>query len=100
MTLLESLVSLVILAIASVGFLGTFQQSSRAVHDAEQWLRASQVAEATVEARKSGALELPNAAGFVATVSERFLSPGLVDIEVAVQLPEGQQFVVHRIVRR
>jgi len=100
MSLLESLVSLVILAIAAVGFLGTFQQSSRAVHDAERWLRASQVAEAAVEARKSGAPRPPNEQGFVTTIAEQVLTPGLVDVEVAVQLPDGQRLVVHRVVRQ
>lgn len=100
MSLFESLVSLVILAIASVSFLGTFQQSSRAVRDAERWLRASQVAEAAMEARKSGAPQPPNEQGFVTTVAEQALSPSLLDVEIVIRLPDGQRLVLHRVVRR
>jgi type II secretory pathway pseudopilin PulG len=97
MSLLESLVSLVILAIAAVSFLGTFQQSSRAIRNADHWLRGSQIAEAAMEARKSGGTLPPNEGGFVTTVAEQPVSPGLVDVEVVVQLPDGQRLVVHRI---
>ncbi len=100
MSLLESLVSLVILAIAAVSFLGTFQQSSRSVRNAEQWLRGSEIAEATMEARKAGAPVPPNEAGFATTVAEQPIAPGLVDVEVSVVLPDGQRLVVHRIVQQ
>jgi type II secretory pathway pseudopilin PulG len=100
MSLLESLVSLVILALAAVSFLGTFQQSSRAVRDADLWLRGSQIAEATMEARKAGAVAPPNEGGFVTTVVEQPFAAGLVDVEVAVQLPDGQRLVVHRILEQ
>lgn len=100
MSLLESLVSLVILGIAAVSFLGTFQQSSRAVRSADHWLRGSQIAEAAMEARKAGATMPPNEAGFVTTVVEQPVSQGLVDVEVVVQLPDGQRLVVHRILNQ
>ncbi len=100
MSLLESLVSLVILAIGALGFLGTFQQSTRAVRDADQWLRGSQIAEATMEARKAGGTLPPNDAGFVTTLVEQTIVPGLVDVEVAVRFPDGQRLVVHRILEQ
>lgn len=100
MSLLESLVSLVILAIAAVSFLGTFQQSSHAIRSADHWLRGSQIAEAAMEARKAGGRLPPNEAGFVTTVAEQAVSPGLVDVEVVVQLPDGQRLVVHRILNQ
>jgi type II secretory pathway pseudopilin PulG len=98
MSLLESLVSLVILAVAAVGFLGTFQQASHSARNAEHWLRASQIAEAAMESRKAGISIPPNEQGFVTSVSEQALSAGAVDVEIAVQLPDGQRLVVHRIV--
>lgn len=100
MTLLESVVSLVILAIAAVSFLGTFQQSARAARNAEHWLRGTQLAEASIEAHKAGTEAPPNEAGFTTTVAETPLTSGLVDVEVAVLLPDGQRLVVHRIMRR
>jgi type II secretory pathway pseudopilin PulG len=99
MSLLESVVSLVILAIAAVSFLGTFQQSSRAARNAEHWLRGAQLAEAAMEARKARAEPPPNEAGFTTTVAETPVAAGLVDVEVAVLLPDGQRLVVHRIMR-
>ncbi|MGQ0643110.1 MAG: type IV pilus modification PilV family protein [Gemmatimonadaceae bacterium] len=99
MSLLESFGSLVILAIAAVGFLGTFQQSSRAARNAEQWLRGTQLAEAAMEARKAGATTLPNDAGYTTTISEQPITTGLVDVAVTVLLPDGQRLVVHRVMR-
>lgn len=100
MSLLESLVSLVILAIAAVSFLGTFQQSSRSMRDADHWLRGSQIAEAAMEARKAGGTPPPNEAGFVTTVAEQPIALGLVDVQIAVELPDGQRLVVHRILQQ
>lgn len=98
MSLLESLVSLVILAVAAVSFLWTFQQSSRAARSAEQWVRATEIAESAMESRKAGAELPPNDPGFVTTVTEQPLTDGAVDVAVSVQLPDGQRLVVHRIV--
>ncbi len=98
MSLLESLVSLVILGIAAVSFLGTFQQSARAVRDADQWLRGSQIAEAATEALKVGAAPPPDESGYVTTIEERPLAAGLTDVAVSVVLPNGQRLVVHRVV--
>jgi type II secretory pathway pseudopilin PulG len=100
MSLLESLVSLVILAIAAVSFLGTFQQSALALRNAEQWLRGSQIAEAAMEARKSGVAVAPNEDGYSTTIVETPVAAGLLDVAVAVILPDGQRLVVHRIVRQ
>lgn len=101
MSLLESLVSLVILAVAAVSFLGTFQQSARAARGAEQWLRATQIAEATMESRKAGGdLPLPNEQGFVTSVTEQSLESGALDVAVTVQLPDGQRLVLHRVMMR
>ncbi|MGQ0538269.1 MAG: type IV pilus modification PilV family protein [Gemmatimonadaceae bacterium] len=97
MSLLESLVSLAILAVAAVGFLGSFQQAARSARAAELWLRGTQIAESVMEARKSGAEPLPNEPGFAATVEERPFVPGLVVIDVAVQLPDGQRMTLRRV---
>ena len=98
MSLLESLVSLVILGIAAVSFLGTFQQSSRAVRDAEQWLQASEIAEAAAEARKTDSELPPNENGYVTTIAEQPIGAGLVDVAVVVTLPNGQRLVLHRVI--
>jgi len=100
MSLLESLVSLVILAITAVSFLGTFQQSSRAVRDAALWLRGTQLAEAAMEARKVGAPVPPNEAGFTTIVAEQPIAAELVDVAVTVVLPDGQRLVLHRVMRQ
>jgi Tfp pilus assembly protein PilV len=97
MSLLESLVSLLILAIAALSFLGTFQQSSLAARNSEHWLRGTQIAEAAMEARKSGAAAPPNERGFVTTIAEQPIASGLVDVAVVVLLPDGQRLVLHRV---
>ena len=100
MSLLESLVSLLILAVSAVGFLGTFQQSARAVSDAEQWLQATQIAEAVTEAHKTGTTLAPNELGYKATITEAELPSGLMDVTVTVTLPNGQRLTVHRVAAR
>lgn len=97
MSLLESLVSLVILALTVVGFLGTFQQSSRAVRDAESWLHATQLAEAAMESRKAELPLPPNEGAYRTTVSDHPRSDGLVETEVVVLLPDGRRFVLQRV---
>jgi type II secretory pathway pseudopilin PulG len=95
-TLLETLVALVILGLAGVGFLGSFQATSRATRDAEAWIDAVSEAEVAMEETKLGtapsngvrvdARPWPGAAG--------------VDlVTVTVALPGGGEFVLRRLAR-
>ena len=54
MTLLETMVALVILGLAAVGFLELFQGGARSTRDAEAWTRAVAFAESGMEAALIG----------------------------------------------
>jgi Tfp pilus assembly protein PilV len=97
MSLLEALVSLVVLSLTVVSFLGTFQQSARAVRDADSWLHATQLAESAMESYKARLPVAPNADAYRTTVTERPRADGLVDTEVVVLLPDGRRFVLQRV---
>jgi hypothetical protein len=106
-TLLEPLVALVILGLAAVGFLESFQATSRATRDAEEWIQAVSYAEASMEQTKLGAgaddrtfpISLPP--GFAHDVGVEPM-PGIHGVEtvtVRIMLPRGGAFVLHRVVR-
>lgn len=108
MTLLEALVSLVILGTAAAGFLGVFQGSARATQSADAWNRASTAAEAALEEAVRARIEGTDGAGMAgevatapdARVEVRPWSGTVDDIVVRVTLPDGRAITVHRLVRR
>jgi type II secretory pathway pseudopilin PulG len=95
-SLLETVVALVILGLAGVGFLEAFQGTSRSARDSEAWVEAVAVAEAALEEVKLGSA--PTAAARVDTQPW----PGAEGVElvsVTVALPDGGAFVLRRLVR-
>ena len=96
MTLLETLVALVILGLAGVGFLQGFQATSRNNASTQAWVEAVSAAEAAMEETKLGAPPTSDARVEVRPW------PGAPDVDlvtVTVALPDGGSFVLHRLVR-
>jgi type II secretory pathway pseudopilin PulG len=95
-TLLETLVALVILGLAGVGFLEAFQATSRSSADAAAWVEAVGAAEAAMEETKLGTPPMSDARVDVRPW------PGAAGVElvtVTVALPDGGSFVLRRLVR-
>lgn len=104
MTLLESAVALVLVGLAGVGFLESFQRSSVAARDAAAWARATALAEAGME----GALVAPTeaqavttTAGMVRRVTVRPHGERLREVVVTVELPPpgASRLELRRLVR-
>jgi type II secretory pathway pseudopilin PulG len=95
-TLLETLVALVVLGLAGVGFLETFQATSRSAGDAEAWVAAVARAEAAMEETKLGTGPTDAAA---VDVQPWPGAPGVDLVTVTVALPDGGAFVLRRLVR-
>lgn len=101
MTLLESIVALVILGLAAVGFLELFQRASVATRDTASWSRAVAVAELTMErAVLQTAASSDSADGLHRRVEIRPWKNGLREIVVTVDVPPpaGASVVLHRLV--
>ncbi len=101
MTLLEALVALVILAMASLGLLGAFQGATRATRDAAAWVHTVGLAEAAMEHSKLGPMPGSGPAvldvGAVIVRVEPGPADGVERITVTVPLPDGGAFVLHRL---
>jgi type II secretory pathway pseudopilin PulG len=95
-SLLETLVALVILGLAGVGFLGAFQGTSRASRDAEAWVDAVAAAEAAMEQTKLGVAPTEGAR---VDVQPWAGSAGVELVTVTVALPGGGAFVLRRLAR-
>lgn len=108
MTLLESLVALVVLGLAAVGFLEAFHTASRSTLDAAVWVQAVGYAEAAMEEAKLGTgaadRSLTDALppGFALEIEVRpWLGTEAIErITVTVALPGGGAFVLHRLQQR
>lgn len=104
MTLLESVVALVILGLASVGFLELFQVANRNTRASEQWVTAVAYAEEGIEAAKAGPGALTASAagtppaGFARSIELKPWRDGMTDVVVTVTMQRGAQFVLHRLV--
>ena len=95
MTLLETLVALVILGLAGVGFLEGFQTNTRAARDQLEWMHAVGEGEAAMEEVKLA--EIPSNAD---VRSEPWGGiPGLELVTVTVPLRGGGSFVLRRLER-
>jgi type II secretory pathway pseudopilin PulG len=105
MTLLEALVSLVILGASAAGFLGVFQNSARAVQSSESWNRASAAAASALEEavrtiREGAATPARDAEDARTHTTVVPWSSKVDDIIVQVSMPDGRTMSVHRLVRR
>jgi type II secretory pathway pseudopilin PulG len=101
MTLLESIVALVILGLAAVGFLELFQRASVATRDTSAWSRAVAVAEVTMErAVVTGSAPRDSVDGMLPRVTIVPWQRGLRQITVTVDVPPpaGASVVLHRLV--
>jgi type II secretory pathway pseudopilin PulG len=101
MTLLESIVALVILGLAAVGFLELFQRASVATHDTASWSRAVAVAELTMERAVLTPLASSDSVnGVRRRVELRPWKHGLREIVVTIDVPPpaGASVVLHRLV--
>jgi type II secretory pathway pseudopilin PulG len=106
MTLFESLVAIVILGLAAVGFLGAFQATSRSTRQAGEWVVAVGHAEAAMEETKLG-ISTGNAlgdslpGGFTRTVAVQPWPElaGMERVTVTVTMPGGGAFSLERLVR-
>ncbi|MDZ7631067.1 MAG: type II secretion system protein [Gemmatimonadaceae bacterium] len=101
MTLLESLVALVILGLAAIGFLELFQRATVATRDTASWSQAVAIAELTMERAVLSPVASVDSTGGVRRRVE--LSPwarGLQEITVTVDVPPpaGARVVLHRLV--
>ncbi len=101
MTLLESVVALVILGLAAVGFLELFQRVSVATRDTAGWSRAVAVAELSME-RAVLRAEAANdsISGMRRRIEIRPFGAGLREVIVTIDVPppSGAQVVLHRLV--
>jgi len=102
-TLLEALVALVILGLASLGFLGAFQAATNATREAVIWVQAVDLAEAMLEQTKLGTVLDASPAtprdGFRQAISVEPWpgAPGVERITVTVRLPDGGSFQLERL---
>lgn len=101
MTLLESIVALVVLGLAAVGFLELFQRASVATRDTAAWSHAVAEAELAMER----AVLQPQATsdtvrGMRRRIEIRPWAGGLSEIivDVALPPPAGAHVVLHRLV--
>jgi len=101
MTLLESIVALVILGLAAVGFLELFQRASVATRDTASWSRAVAVAELTMErAILQAETKRDSIEGLARRIEVREWANGVREVIVTVDVPPpvGASVVLHRLV--
>lgn len=96
MTLLESVVALVILALVAVGCLELTQGASQLETSAVSWDAAVSTAESRMAAVVAGAPGTPGASDV--RVTREAWRPGLDLVSVAVPLSGGKSFVLRRVV--
>jgi prepilin-type N-terminal cleavage/methylation domain-containing protein len=104
LTLLETLVALAILGMVGVAFLGLFTQTSRTANDLERWSAAVSYAESGMElaavdpASATARSREDLAGGFGRTTTVEAWSFGTRLVTVTVQLPDGREFALRRLV--
>ncbi|MCU0627099.1 MAG: type II secretion system GspH family protein [Gemmatimonadaceae bacterium] len=101
MTLLESLIALVILALAATGFLELFQRAAAASHDRIAWQHAVAIAESTMERALVDGEVPADSAGWRRRVERRPAEDGLQELVVRVERANASALRVelHRLVR-
>lgn len=98
MTLLESVIALVIVGLAALGFLNLFEGGARLPAAAREWNSAVSYAEEGMELAK---LRLPvpgrNGAGLSRRVERKYFAKRVDEIRVVVTLDGGRVFEVRRL---
>ena len=99
MTLLESVVALVIVGMAAVGFLNLFEGDARIPVTAREWNAAVSYAEEGMELAKLGQpVPTGNSTGLSRRVERKFRAKHVDEIQVVVTLDGGRTFVLRRLV--
>lgn len=98
MTLLESVVALVIVGLAAVGFLNLFESDARLPAAAREWTSAVSYAEEGMELAKLGqSTQSSNRSGFSRRVERRPFANHLEEIRVVVTMDGGATFELRRL---
>lgn len=98
MNLLEALVALVILGLATVGYLDVFQTSTQSVGSAAAWSETVAVAESAMEEVLAGVQPEPRPNGYRSDVRVEPWQEGLSEVTVRVTSPSGMAFEIRRLV--
>ncbi len=100
MTLLESVVALVIVSLAAVGFLNVFESNARLPGAAREWTSAVAYAEEGIELVKLGQAVPPStSAGLSRQVTTTPFARHVDEIRVVVTMDGGRVFELRRLVR-
>lgn len=98
MTLLESVVALVIVGLAAVGFLNLFEGDARLPRAASEWTAAVSYAEEGMELAKLGqSRTLASSSGFSRRVERRVYAAHVDEIRVIVTMGDGRIFELRRL---
>ncbi len=99
MTLLESVVALVIVSLAAVGFLNVFESNARLPGAAKEWTSAVAYAEEGIELVKLGqAVPASNSARLSRQVTTTPFARHVDEIRVIVTMDGGRVFELRRLV--
>lgn len=99
MTLLESIVALVIVSLAAVGFLNVFESDARLPGAAKEWTSAVAFAEEGIELVKLGQVVSPkNSAGLSRQITKSPFARHVDEVRVTVTLDGGKVFELRRLV--
>ena len=98
MTLLETVVALVILSLAALGFLNLFEGSARIPSAANQWNAAVAYAEEGMELAKLGQpVEAVNGRGLTRRVARTRYAKNVDEVRVIVTFEGGRVFELRRL---
>ena len=109
MTLLESIVAFIVLALVGIACLDLSRGAVELQRSSEEWTRAVTIGESALAAATAGATvddafgpasERDNAKAMTPRILRRVWRNGVDVIEVAVPLPSGGEYQVSRLIAR
>lgn len=109
MTLLESIVAFIVLALVGIACLDLSRGAVELQRSSEEWTRAVTIGESALAAATAGATvddafgpvaERGNAKAMTPRIFRRVWRDGVDVIEVAVPLPSGGEYQVSRLIAR
>ena len=109
MTLLESIVAFIVLALVGIACLDLSRGAVELQRSSEEWTRAVTIGESALAAATAGATvddafgpasERDNAKAMTPRILRRVWRDGVDVIEVAVPLPSGGEYQVSRLIAR